>query len=338
MYESLVSQTPDSHVFIFPFDDLAYRILRSLDLHAATIVSLKDFEDLELLRVKPIRSRAEYCWTCSPSIVRYAIQKYDLPVCTYVDADTYFFSDSTPLLNEMESSEAMLIEHRFTPKHDRTATAGIYNVQFMPFRATPQGMRILEWWRNACLESCELNPEEGKCADQMYLNDWPTRFSGVHVLQHLGGGVAPWNVQQYSFSSSNGKVLGTRLLDQSAFELIFYHFHALRALKNGLVYPTNSEYSFDASVMKHIYLPYIAHLSLVAQRLKAKGFTLDPHGSTPTERPKWWVQARELSSQLRMNLGGGPEKEGTVNANQLISFAKAVRIAAPARGAIAVEF
>jgi hypothetical protein len=61
------------------------------------------------------------------------------------------------------------------------------------------GMAVLNWWRDRCIEWCYARSEEGKFGDQKYLDDWTTRFDSVHVLEHLGGGIAPWNVQQYSF-------------------------------------------------------------------------------------------------------------------------------------------
>jgi hypothetical protein len=328
MYESLTSQTPDSHLYIFPFDDVALDILRKLNLPSATIVSLAEFEDPELLRVKPTRSPVEYCWTCTPSIVRYCIRTFGLDMCAYVDADTFFYSDATPLLDEMGDADAMIIEHRYTPENDSSATSGIYNVQFMPFRATVRGTAILEWWREACLESCELKPEEGKCGDQKYLDDWTERFSGgVHVLRHLGGGVAPWNVQQYTFfTSGNGKVQGKRLSDQVQFPLVFYHFHALKPMDNGDIYPTNSGYVFDESVMRLIYVPYVAYLASVAQRLQARGLTLDPHGSRPTPQVDMRTRVYSLVQRLRGRTNTGKPAEND-NANRPVSFRLARKLA-----------
>jgi 2-polyprenyl-3-methyl-5-hydroxy-6-metoxy-1,4-benzoquinol methylase len=58
--------------------------------------------------------------------------------------------------------------------------------------------------------------------DQKYLDDWPERFAGVHVLEHPGAGLAPWNVERYELARQNGSVL----VDDR--ELVFYHYHSLR--------------------------------------------------------------------------------------------------------------
>lgn len=301
MYESLISRTPDSHLYIFPFDAIALETLRKLNLPRATIVSQAEFEDEELLRVKPTRSRAEYCWTCTPSIIRHCLRTYKLDLCTYVDADVFFFADCTPLLDEMGSKDALIIEHRYTPSIDSSATSGLYNVQFMPFRATPAGMRVLEWWRDACLESCELNPAEGKCGDQKYLDDWTERFDCVHVLQHLGGGVAPWNVEQYTFFAGQTGTKGVRKADGLEFPLVFFHFHALRFHHRFQVELGSAHYRFDESGLQLIYAPYVAELVSVAKRLRKRGFTFDPHGIAPMH---WRLRLYRYWSQLKIKLRG----------------------------------
>ena len=86
-------------------------------------------------------------------------------------------------------------------------------------------MAVLNWWRNACLDWCYAKAEDGKFGDQKYLDDWASRFEGVHELQHLGGGIAPWNVQQYIFKCEDSKIIGTEITTGKKFEVIFYHFH-----------------------------------------------------------------------------------------------------------------
>lgn len=73
MYESLQAQMPNSHLFVFAFDDQTQQFLKNLALPNLTIVALSEFEDEELLKIKTNRTMTEYCWTCSPSIVYYVL-------------------------------------------------------------------------------------------------------------------------------------------------------------------------------------------------------------------------------------------------------------------------
>ena len=228
MYESLNRHCKDFHLYVFAFNDECFSVLKSLYLANMTVISLPEFEDEELLKVKPTRSRGEYCWTCSSSTILYVLDNYDVDHCTYIDADLYFFASPQILLDEMDESESVLITpHRYTPQYDQSEKTGIYCVQFVYFRNNQQGRKVLTWWRKACLEWCYNRFEDGRFGDQKYLDDWPERFEGVHVLQHLGGGVAPWNMQQYRFEQQGKEIIGIELETEKQFPLVFYHFHSL---------------------------------------------------------------------------------------------------------------
>ena len=69
MYESLNRHCKDFHLYVFAFNDECFSVLKSLYLANMTVISLPEFEDEELLKVKPTRSRGEYCWTCSSSTI-----------------------------------------------------------------------------------------------------------------------------------------------------------------------------------------------------------------------------------------------------------------------------
>lgn len=252
MYESLKTHSDSFHLFIFAFDDRSYTLLKKLHLDYVTVISLQEFEDNQLLAVKDSRSAGEYCWTCTPSIIKYSIEHYNLEACTYLDADLYFFDDPSILIDEMGEKSVLITEHRYTPEYDQSPTSGIYCVQFMTFKNNQQGMKALNWWRNACLDWCYSRVEDGKFGDQKYLDDWTTRFEGVHVLQHLGGGVAPWNIQQYD-------------LDKKEFQIIFYHFQNFRFLENDQL--ELSIYPLKKNVLQLIYKPYLLHLEQIKQKL-----------------------------------------------------------------------
>lgn len=266
MYESLFRECHSFHLFVFAFDDKCCDFLTRNNFPCLTVVSLNEFEDSELLAVKKTRSSGEYCWTCTPSIIRYVFNNYFVDNCTYLDADLYFFSSPQILIDEVGDNSIMITEHRYTKMYDMTETSGKYCVQFVFFRNDEKGRLALEWWRNACLEWCYSRVEDGKFGDQKYLDDWCTRFEGVCELQHLGGGVAPWNMQQYTFKKKNKKIYGTVNVTKKTFEVVFYHFHSLSfyTLKR---FALNPYYSFyDRTVLKYILTPYIEHLLRIRRR------------------------------------------------------------------------
>ncbi len=255
MYRSLLRHAGEFHLWIICFDDLAYELLGKLHLETVTLVSLSQFEDEELLSIKPQRTRQEYCWTCTPSTAWYVLNtEPHVEAITYLDADLMFFSSLEPIFAEAGNASILLTEHRYLPAFDRSADSGIYNVQFMTFRRTSEGLQALNWWRDRCIEWCFARVEDNKFGDQKYLDDWPERFKDVHILQHLGAGLAPWNSAQYVL-----KKIGDQVYVENQ-PVIFYHFHALK------VYPFNIGYSCDIypipiNVSNWIYRLYFDEIS-----------------------------------------------------------------------------
>ena len=66
LHESLMMHCPEARLWIVAADDLSLVQLRRLDLPGVQIVPLAEIEKTELLRVKPDRTRGEYCWTITP--------------------------------------------------------------------------------------------------------------------------------------------------------------------------------------------------------------------------------------------------------------------------------
>jgi len=277
MYESLNKYSDNFHLYIFAFDDRSCELLKRLGLKYATIVSLLEFEDEELLKIKKERTAGEYCWTCTPSVIKYSIERYNLDNCTYLDADLYFFSNPSVLIDEMKDKSVLITEHRYTPAYDQSTSSGKYCVQFMTFKNNPDGMKVLDWWQQACNEWCYDRFEDGKFGDQKYLDDWMSRFDCVHELQNLGGGVAPWNIQQYNFKTENGKVVGTEKANNNRFELVFYHFHALKLLNYNKV--ELGVYTLDKQDVNILYKEYISELSNVSLDVKRFEPNFDYNGT-----------------------------------------------------------
>lgn len=279
MYESLEKCCPDFHLYIFAFDDKSYQILIKQDLADSTIISLKEFEDDELLKVKPTRSRAEYCWTCSSSTILYCISKYNLSHCTYIDADLYFYSNPGILIDEMGDNSIMITEHRYSPQYEKSVASGKYCVQFIIFKNDVYGMKALKWWRDRCIEWCYARHEDGKFGDQKYLDDWTTRFEKVWVMQNLGGGLAAWNVQQYAFFEKVKNLWGTEKKTKKEFPLVFYHFHYVKFYENNFVELGRRELNKQA--LSLIYKPYIQKLMDCSKHIETIDNQVNSNGKAP---------------------------------------------------------
>lgn len=282
MYQSLQKHCSSFHLYIFAFDDKALSILTKMKLENVTIISLQQFEDEKLLAIKKERSIAEYCWTCTSSTVLYVLNNFKVDECTYIDADLLFYSSPQPIFDEMGDKSILLTEHRFSPEFQKDLIKGVYCVQFVTFKNTAEGRTALTWWRDRCIEWCYARLEDGKFGDQGYLNDWTTRFSGVHVLQHLGGGVAAWNVQQYDFTETMDGITGTEITSGKTFPLIFYHFHYLRFHHNNILELGRRRLS--VTVLKLLYKPYVTQLLQIGKQLTTLYPGLDPHGTRPYPR------------------------------------------------------
>jgi len=296
MYESLREHCRNFHLYIFPFEDKCLEILLKLDLPSVTVVPLEKFEDEKLLAVKPSRTPVEYCWTCTPSIILCAINKFALSNCTYIDSDLYFYSDPSVLFGEFKDGSVIITKHRYTPYYDLSKLSGIYCVQFVAFKNDANGTKVLKWWRDACLDWCYARTEEGKFGDQKYLDDWTERFEGVRDLENLGGGAAPWNIQQYHIYQDNGKLSGIEKRSGNGFELVFYHFHSVRFFADGRV--SFGSHALSRNAKRLIYIPYIKALEAAKARIATVDDSFDPHGAASRN---WKIHLYNLKNAITKN-------------------------------------
>lgn len=277
LYFSLEKVCENFHLYIFAFDDETYEVLKKLNLSKATIISLSEFENDELLRVKSDRTVAEYCWTATPATIYYTINKYNLDSCTYLDADVYFYSSPKVLFDEMGDNSVMITEHRFSPEYRKEIKkSGKYCVQFTSFKNDAFGMEALTWWKDQCVLWCYNRLEDGKFGDQMYLDDWTTRFKKIHELQHLGGGLAGWNISQYDFFKNCNEFYGVEKKTGNKFDVVFYHFHYLRYYSNGKIQLGPRIISDSAKEL--FYKPYLRELEEIKKKVQTINPNIEPHG------------------------------------------------------------
>jgi hypothetical protein len=181
----------------------------------------------------------------------------DIGRILYIDADFAFFSSADSVLDEWGDGSVYLVGHRYPESLRDLERHGKFNVGILGFRNDAEGRRCLEDWRRRCNAWCYDRIEDGKYADQKYLDAWPNSFRGVVVSQHPGVNVAPWNRTLYR--------LGER--DEVPYvdghPLVCYHFHGLKLYRFGLVEPQPAHFGgkLDTDWIRLVYAPYLRQVS-----------------------------------------------------------------------------
>lgn len=266
LYKSMKRHISDFKLYVFAFDDSCYEILKAENYDSLIPVSLKEFESPELLKVKTERTRAEYCWTCSPWIIKYVLDRYGENICTYIDADMEFFSSPQPIFDEMKEKgcSTIIVPHRYeTEEEEKTAhdLRGSYCVEFNTFSNDENGYTALTWWADRCLEWCYYSrPGTTEWyGDQKYLNEFPLMFKGVMICNHFGVGMAPWNLKLLDYAGEKDNVPLVRVFQTGEiYPSIIYHFESVSFLSKHILFAPASTKS--KQLHQIIYDPYIERL------------------------------------------------------------------------------
>lgn len=270
LIESIRNGGDFSKLFALTLDSKSSLVLESLNLDNVTILHLEDLEKFEpkLLDVKHSRTRMEYIFTLTPILLKYVTSLESASdSCIYLDSDLYFFDEARLVSEEMAGADIGVIPHRYHPDlAESLERFGTFNVGWVAFRNNSNGQACLEFWYQCCLEWCRDIPEDGKYADQGYLNLFPELFQNVRVLQSAAFNLAPWNVANTNLEVFEGKVFA------EGNPLVFFHFHGLKKYSN--VWKTaHGAYGskLDPILVEFLYMPYAQHLREIERRLEDYG-------------------------------------------------------------------
>lgn len=256
LYHSLKEHCPSFHLWILTLSNECYEILNRTPLPDVSLLRLEDVEkgDEDLLQAKGNRSLIEYYFTLSPSFPLYILNHFnEVDLITYLDSDLYFFSDPSPIYDEMGDSSVGIIPHRFPFRLKYLESRGIYNVGWMSFRRDKNGLACLHWYRERCNEWCYDRVEGDRYADQKYLQQFGKLFEQVHVIEHNGANLAPWNVDNYRITKKNKDIY----VDGQP--LIFFHFQGLKRVFSTYYDSGFAGYKskFLPIIKNEIFLPYM---------------------------------------------------------------------------------
>ena len=263
LYYSLRRHAPGARLWVLCLSDTCHRMLISLDLPELVPVRLEDFEraDPQLAVTKSTRSTVEYYFTCTPAWLLYVTERErEAEWVTYLDGDLYFFASPEALYNELIDATVAIVPHRFAPNLTKRHVFGTYNVGWVGVRNDPDGIAVIKWWRERCIEWCYDRVDGDRYADQGYLSSFSRLSTRVRVIQHVGANLAPWNIANHRIGFDDGQVMIDRI-----HPLIFFHFQGLRTRFRWFIFNSHRIFGapFSRSTRRHIYRPYVDEMLAV---------------------------------------------------------------------------
>jgi hypothetical protein len=296
LYRSLQHHAPGSRLWVLCLSEACHRILVALDLPGIIPVPLADFEaaDAGVAATRPHRSTIEYYFTCTPAWMLFVMgREADAAWVTYLDGDLFFFESPEIIYEELQDAAVAIIPHRYPARLARLRKFGTYNVGWVGARNDPDGVAVIEWWREKCIEWCHDYVDGDRFADQGYLDWFPRLFPRVKVIENVGANLAPWNIGNYRIGFGGGQVL----ID-AVRPLIFFHFQGLRKGLRWFIFNSHRSYRapFSGVIRDHVYRPYVDELLAIEK-------TLDPvlqvSATTPHGRSAVGDLSRYLKSKVR---------------------------------------
>jgi len=256
MWRSLKACRPSAVLHVLCLNDACREMLDTLRLQDMHLYSLDALEadEPDLLQARANRSLLEYYFTLTPYLPLYIFRTHsEISRLTYLDADLFFFADPQPILDEVGDRSIAAVEHRFPERLADLEIYGRFNVGWLTFTNDSTALACLDTWRRQCVDWCFDHVEPGRYGEQKYLDDWPNRFPGLHVIQHRGANVAPWNLDRAEISQDGDEV---RVGDQ---RLLFFHAHGFQPASPGQPHALNLEpYGVEATPLltRTLFEPY----------------------------------------------------------------------------------
>ena len=224
MFKSLIDNSTEQFVLYYLcFDKETYNSIIKVNQEYNNIVPilLDDLESefSELNIAKNNRRYDEYCWMFASWFSNYLINTYDINHIMYVDADVYFMKNPQIVFDEINDKSVGIMMHRHVTEK---STYGKYNVGIIYFKSDENGLKVLDWWKDAVIN--KKYPELATCGDQKYLDAFIPEF-GEDTISIIDNGVghgAPWNWRLYVYEHYEED--GSIIWGDKRQPLVFAHF------------------------------------------------------------------------------------------------------------------
>ncbi|MEI7945466.1 MAG: hypothetical protein WCJ02_02165 [bacterium] len=267
---------PAFELHVLAFDNDVTNCLSPEIFPEVKIVSLADFENRnpDVAATKAVRTRAEYFFTCTGAWTYDVLHQHPMiDILSYIDVDICFFAPAESIFEELGNGSILITEHHFHPAKQSAIIYGRYNVGLLCFRNSIIGLACLKKWRNQCVEWCYDRLEDGKFADQKYLDVWPELYGKDVVVTRQLVNLGPWGLQSDDIRLDNGCIyIG------SEGNLIAYHFQGVRQFSKRHYYLGFYFPFCPINIIQYLYDPYIEALNRVNKQSNLCNYTHGRYG------------------------------------------------------------
>lgn len=236
--------------------------LRQKKPEGMTVCGLAEFFELEprLRDVRTFRTDAEFAFTLTPYVVLEALRSAEEGNhAIYLDADMMFFSSPGEILKKSRNFDVTITPHNFSNHMKAQERYGYYNVGWVGFKKCTGGDRCAGWWAERCLEWCHDRLENGRFADQKYLESFGDIADSVFTTPQPGLNCAPWNASGRRFNRNGSATLVDNV------PLVLYHFAKIKRLNSWCIATRAKTQGVRNSkgLNRYVYRPYAAELARV---------------------------------------------------------------------------
>lgn len=263
LIESMRRHMPSFTLDVLCFDEAAYDFFDQHPFPEVCRQRLSAFEERQpdVAAVKSSRSRAEYFFTCTSAWIGDVLERHkDMDVLTYLDADLCFFGSPELVFEEFADKDVLITEHGFAPDDLENLQYGRFNVGWLSFRNNRIGHDCLRRWQGQCVAWCFDRLEDGKFADQKYLDEWPERYGDHLMFGPPGLNTGPWSLSKTPLTVRDG------CLNVGGHPLIVYHFQGVRLYSRRHFYLGHYFDVVPAGILRFLYFPYVKHLVQAAEQ------------------------------------------------------------------------
>jgi len=259
LYHSIKRFHDDFIFYVLAFDEKTFTYLSELQYDNLIPISFETYNNYFNTSPEKYEDRKQYYFSATPNICLYILDNYlSIDLLLYLDADVFIFNSLDPLYHDVGDASIAFCPHRTHPVFNILAkNHGKYNVGVNFFRNSQIAKTCLIDWKSDCENWYKGMPgyHLQYFSDQIFLDSWENKYSGIKIIQNIGVNTAPWNAVNYVFSENNGSYYVNDA------PLVIYHFSSLKKV-NGKKWNCDTVY-YLASVkntLLKIYKTYIEEI------------------------------------------------------------------------------